>query len=440
MCGSAQNRLTRRHKLTCNYMSQAIIGERYPFMRVQITAAHPRRGPLTEAKVASRFNQNGWRWLTGLGLIASLWGAIPALAATAPTLGAAQSYAVFGATTVTSTGASAITGDVGVSPGTSVTGFPPGTLSGTIHINDGSAIAAKGLIATAYGGLSQVCNTNLTGQDLGGMTLTPGVYCFDSSAQLTGALTLNALGDPNAVFVFQTGSTLTTATNASVNVINSGQNCNVFWQIGSSATLGINTVFKGNVLASASITLTTGTSLNGRALALAGAVTLDTNAVAIATCAAPVVLPTVTLTNVSNGGVGTFGFSGNNGFASQSITTLTAGVGVAAPVQTLSAAGASTTLTESAPPVGYTLTSVSCSGLGAGGTATPSLVTRSVTLDAAATAAGAAIACTFTNTVNSPVLVSSPIPTLSEWAMITLATLMALFGMVQLRRRGGNGL
>ena len=403
-------------------------------MRIQITTHHPRRGPSIEVKVTSRFIQNGWRWLTGLTLIATLLSAIPALAATAPTLGAAQSYAVFGTTTVTNTGASAITGDVGVSPGTSVTGFPPATLSGTIHTNDGPAIAASASIATAYGGLSQACNTNLTSQDLGGMTLTPGVYCFDSSAQLSGTLTLNALGDPNAVFVFQTGSTLTTATGASVNVINSGQNCNVFWQIGSSATLGSNTDFKGNVLASASITLNTGASLNGRALALAGAVTLDTNAVAIATCA-----PTVTLTKVSNGGIGTFGFSGNNGFASQSITTLIAGVGVAAPTQTLSTAGASTTLTESVPLVGYTLTSISCSGLGAGGTATPSLVTRSVTLDTAATAAGAVIACTFTNTVDSLVIAATSVPTLSEWALIMLTSLIALLGIVQLRRRNGNG-
>lgn len=400
-------------------------------MRVHITASHLRRGPLDAANAVSRLSQNGHHWLLGLGLLASLTAAIPTWAATAPTLGAAQSYAVFGATTVTNTGASAVTGDIGVSPGTSVTGFPPGTLVGTIHANDGSAIAAKGPIATAYGALSQACDTNLTGQDLGGMTLTPGVYCFANAAQLTGALTLNALGDPNAVFVFQTGSTLTTATGAAVNLINSGQSCNVFWQVGSSATLGTNTAFSGNLLASASVTLTTGAALVGRALALNGAVTLDTNNVAVANCDPLVVLPTVTLATVSNGGVGTFSFTGNNGFASQSITTMTAGVGVAAPLQTLTAAGAVTAIAEAAPPAGYTLTALSCSGLGAGGTATPNLAARTVTLDAAATASGSAITCTFTNTFDPTVVVSS-IPTLSEWAIIALAGLMALIGFAQL--------
>jgi hypothetical protein len=147
------------------------------------------------------------------------------------------------------------------------------------------------------------------------------------------------------------------------------------------------------VLASASVTLTTGTALVGRALALNGAVTLDTNNVAVANCDPLVVLPTVTLTTVSSGSVGTFNFNGNNGFAGQSITTITSGVGVAAPLQNLTAAGAVTTLTEAAPSAGYTLTALSCSGLGAGGSATPNLTARTVTLDAAATASGSVIAC-----------------------------------------------
>ena len=124
---------------------------------------------------------------------------------------------------------------------------------------------------TAYNDLEgQTCDVNLTGQDLGGMTLTPGVYCFDTSAQLTGDLVLDALGNPNAVWVFQTGSTLTTASGSSVTVINGGNALNVFWQVGSSATLGTGTRFNGNILAYASITLNTGASLIGRALALNG--------------------------------------------------------------------------------------------------------------------------------------------------------------------------
>ena len=121
------------------------------------------------------------------------------------------------------------------------------------------------------------CGTNLTGQDLGGMTLGPGVYCFNTSAAVTGTLTLDGQGNPNAVFVFQMGSTLTTATGAAVNLIGAAQATNVYWQVGSSATLGTNSTVAGNIVALASITMTTGATLHGRALARTGAVTMDTN-------------------------------------------------------------------------------------------------------------------------------------------------------------------
>jgi len=130
---------------------------------------------------------------------------------------------------------------------------------------------------TAYTALAgQACNVNLTGQDLGGMTITPGVYCFDTSAQLTGDLVLDALGNPLAVWVVKIGSTLTTASGSSVAMINGGQALNVFWQVGSSATLGTTTRFSGNILAHISVTLTNGASLVGRAFGLTGAVTMDT--------------------------------------------------------------------------------------------------------------------------------------------------------------------
>jgi hypothetical protein len=131
----------------------------------------------------------------------------------------------------------------------------------------------------AFGTLGNFTPTmNLTGQDLGGLTLLPGVYRFDSSAQLTGALTLDLQGDPNSLFIFQVGSTLTTASNSSVGTINGANCCNVFWRIGSSATLGTNTDFLGNILTNTSITLNTGANISdGRALAINGAVTLDTN-------------------------------------------------------------------------------------------------------------------------------------------------------------------
>jgi hypothetical protein len=197
----------------------------------------------------------------------------------APSLGSAQSFAVLGASTVTNTGPTVITGDLGVSPGTAVTGFPPGTVSGgTIHAGDATATAAQAAAHTAYGNLvAQPCGTNLTGKILGtspgAVTLSPGVYCFDSSAQLTGTLTLNGGG----VYVFQMKSTLTTASNSSVVLVKGATAGNVFWQVGSSATLGTNTAFEGSILALISDTVTTGTSVTGRVFALTGGVTLSGN-------------------------------------------------------------------------------------------------------------------------------------------------------------------
>jgi uncharacterized repeat protein (TIGR01451 family) len=234
--------------------------------------------------------------LAAIVLLAALLTAAPfhpALAATAPSLGTAQSFAVLGGSTVTNTGPSIIIGDLGLYPGTSITGFPPGLVTGgTIHTADAVAQGAQADVTIAYNNLAgQACGTTISA-DLGGMTLTPGVYCSATSMGLTGALTLDAQGDPNAVWVFQMGSTLTTASNSSVVIINGGQQCNVFWQVGSSATLGTTTTFIGNILALTSITLNTGATIeNGRALARNGAVTMDTNNVAISVCGVPPVTP-----------------------------------------------------------------------------------------------------------------------------------------------------
>jgi hypothetical protein len=205
---------------------------------------------------------------------------------TALALGTTQTFAVLAGSTVTNTGSTVVTGDLGLSPGSAVTGFPPGLVNGgAIHTADAVALQAHDALTTAYNELAgQACNGKLTGQDLGGLTLTPGTYCFSSSAQLTGTLTLNAQGDPAAVFVFQIGSTLTTASNSSVLIINGGNPCNVYWQVGSSATIGTGTAFMGSILARTSITLTTGATLEGRALAHDGAVTLDSNKVSAAGC------------------------------------------------------------------------------------------------------------------------------------------------------------
>ena len=196
-------------------------------------------------------------------------------------LGSASSFAVLGGSAITNTGATVITGDLGVYPGTSITGFPPGIVNGTIHDGDAVAMQAQLDALTAINFLQGLpSNQNLSGQDLGGLMLTPGVYTFNSSAQLTGALMLNFQGLSNQNFVFQIGSALTTASASSVLLLNMGTNDNVYWAIGSSATLGTTTDFEGNIIAEQSITLTTGATIDcGRALALNGAVTMDTNTI-----------------------------------------------------------------------------------------------------------------------------------------------------------------
>lgn len=200
----------------------------------------------------------------------------------APGLGSAAGFAVLGGTTVTNAGATTVSGDVGVAPGTALTGFPPGSITGTTHLGDPVAVQAQADAALAYNAVvAAVCGTTLTGQDLGGLTLTPGVYCFASAAQMTGTLTLDGLGDNNAVFLIKIGSTLTTAVAATVNLTNGTNANNVFWQIGSSATLAATTGFAGNLLALASITVSSGASVNGRLLALNAAVNMDTNSIAL---------------------------------------------------------------------------------------------------------------------------------------------------------------
>ncbi len=208
-----------------------------------------------------------------------------AQSATAPALGTTATFAVLAGSTVTNTGSTVITGNLGVAPGSAVTGFPPGLVNGSTQAGTAAALQAQKDATTAYNALTaQSCNQDLTGKDLGGLTLTPGTYCFSSSAQLTGTLTLNAQGDPAAVFIFQIGSTLTTASHSSINLINGASSCNAYWQVGSSATLGTTSTFLGTVIALTDITLTTGATVSGRALARNGAATLDTNSVSAATC------------------------------------------------------------------------------------------------------------------------------------------------------------
>ena len=202
-------------------------------------------------------------------------------------LGTAASFAVLAGSTVTNTGPTVIGGNVGVAPGTAITGFPPGIVTPpyVIHSADAVALQAQSDLTIAYNVAAGLAPTGtLTGTDLGGLTLLPGVYFFASSAQLTGTLTLDAQGNPDSEFIFQIGSTLTTASASMVSLLNGASNCNVFFQVGSSATLGTGTDFTGNILALTSISLNTGATLDGRALARNGAVTLDSNVIQPSDC------------------------------------------------------------------------------------------------------------------------------------------------------------
>jgi Ice-binding-like len=190
-------------------------------------------------------------------------------------LGAAGTFAVLGSSTVTNTGTSVIKGNVGVSPGSAVTGFPPGivTAPSAIYAADPTSVAAHAALASAYNAaLAEGPGQNLSGTNLGGLTLTPGVYTFDTSAMLTGTLTLSGAG----YYIFRIGTTLGTASGSIVAAIQGADAATIFWQVGSSATLGTSSVFIGNILAYTSITTTTGVLMAGRLLALNGAVTMDT--------------------------------------------------------------------------------------------------------------------------------------------------------------------
>jgi autotransporter-associated beta strand protein len=212
------------------------------------------------------------------GLLATSWSAA---AAEVIALGAAEKVAILGASTVTNAGPTTVVGNVALSsPGVSVTGFPPGTITGgAIHIGDALANQAHADAATAYGQLvGETLTTDLSGQNLGGMILTPGVYHFDTAAALDGTLRLDTGGDPNAAFHFQIGTTLTAAIASAITLLN-GNSVNIFWQVGTSATIGVGSVFYGNILADQSITINSGATINGRAMAINAAVTMDTNTI-----------------------------------------------------------------------------------------------------------------------------------------------------------------
>jgi hypothetical protein len=217
-----------------------------------------------------------------LGLLLTALSLSASVCAQGPSLGTAAGFAVLAGSTVTNAGASVITGNVGVAPGTAITGFPPGTVTGSVF--PGGAVATQAQVdATAANAAltALACGTLLTGQNLGGMTLTPGVYCYAAAAQLTGTLTLDGLGNATSVFVIRTGSTLISSVGSAVHLVNGANANNVFWQVGSSATIGATNAFVGTLIAQASISLGSGASLHGRAIARTAGVTLDTDSVVL---------------------------------------------------------------------------------------------------------------------------------------------------------------
>ena len=233
--------------------------------------------------------------LAATGLMISLAGGSQA-AVTPITLGTADNFAVLAGAGITNTGTTTISGDIGTFPTTTIVGFSSIVLTGTNHAGDGTTQGAKTDLLTAYNAAVAESPTTTVSGDLGGRTLVAGAYSSQSSLGLTGTLTLDGAGNAGSIFVFQAGSTLTTASASNIVLINGAQSCNVFWQMGSSVTLGTNSTIRGSILAQQSITATTGVIVDGRLLASNGAVTLDTNSVVKPKCAVPVPVPTATVT------------------------------------------------------------------------------------------------------------------------------------------------
>ena len=226
--------------------------------------------------------------LLTVSVLLSLYLAGSAFAANPPVgLGSAASFSVLAGSTVTNTGPTTMFGDLGLSPGSSVTGAPH--VLGATHVDDAVAIGAKNALTTAYNDAASRPTSGSAGTDLAGQRFTPGVRSASSALLLSaGSVTLDAQGDPNAVFIFQIASTLITGSNTSVSLVNGTQACNVFWQVGSSATLGTGTRFVGTVMASETITAKTAATIHGRLLARTAAVNLDTNTITTSNCASSV--------------------------------------------------------------------------------------------------------------------------------------------------------
>ena len=235
--------------------------------------------------------------IAAVGLLVALPGSAQAAAIPVP-LGTAGSFAVLAGTTITNTGATTVNGDMGLTPGTSITGMPPLVLNGASHVADTVALAAQADLKTAFDNAAGQTPAKAIPSELGGSTLVPGVYS-SGVFTITNTVTLDAGNDPNAIFVFQSAATLNAGAGSHVALINGASPCNVFWLVRSSATLNTTADFTGNILALTDISLFTGATVQGRLLARNGAVTLDANTITKPTClvtATPTPTPTVTAT------------------------------------------------------------------------------------------------------------------------------------------------
>ncbi len=299
--------------------------------------------------------------ISSLGLAAILLAtSSPAFAATTVNLGSAQSYAIIAGSTITNTGSSVINGDVGLSSGTSITGFPPGIISGTTNSGNSAAIAAQTSATAAYGVVANATPAaTVAAGSLGGTTLLPGNY-HNSTLTINGTLTLNGNGDANAVFIFQSDSTLVTASSSKVLLENGAQACNVFWQVGSSATLGTTTNFSGTILALTSATLDTGANVDGRILAQTGAVTLGNNTITVPVCAA-------SSTSATSTTLATTTTSATATTSASSVTTVPSPTTIPSPTTVPSA---TTVLISNSLPSATTIP-VGAPATGRGGTAGP---------------------------------------------------------------------
>lgn len=375
--------------------------------------------------------------------------------ATAPPLGTTQSFGVLAGASVTNTGFSVVRGDLGLSPGTAVSGFPPGVVvpPGTLHVTDAVAAGAQNDATIAYNNLAgQACDFGPFGPtDLAGQVLVPGVYCFSSSVNNSGALTLN--GSATDVWVFKIGTALTTGPGSSV--VGSGGKCNVFWQVGSSATLDTTTTFRGTIIALESITMNNGASLNGRALARNGSVTLINNSfnntvdpTGCAGVAPPGGVGATAIFSPANlilGGVSTKTITLSNADPIDATITsftdnLPTGLLISSPSNASNTCGGALSAPAGGSTVSMTGGTIPQAVSGIPGACTITLNVVAVTPGTYANElpAGALVTSNGTNAAaSSAVLVGSraEIPTLSQWAMIALTVLLALAGFAAMRRR-----